>query len=134
MKIQVILGRPLSGKTQRIIDELNSVSGKSVLLSLENPKDLMIQRGLNEKIMIIDSDDITQEEMETCCNQNAIEVIGIDYIEIMPLHLDLQALLNSLKETSVKRILITSVLTRNDQMTDHLKRRIGLLQPEYTRI
>jgi len=134
MKIQVISGRPLSGKTQRIIEELNSVSGKSILSSFENPKDLMTQRGLNEKIRIIDSVDMTQEEMETCCKQNDIKVMGTDAIEVMPLHLDFQALLNSLKETSVKRILITSVLTRNNQATDLIKRRIGSLEAEYIRI
>ena len=52
MKMHVILGRPRSGKTTRLIEELNIANRPSLFLSLETPEDLLRKMGLQDQVNV----------------------------------------------------------------------------------
>lgn len=54
-RVLIIGGRPNVGKTEVIINYVNSFPNNTILLSFENTKETLYQRGLNKNVVVDDS-------------------------------------------------------------------------------
>jgi len=131
MKIQVILGRPAAGKTRKIINILNGYGRKNILFSFENTNSIVRSRGLSQNTISIDKIKLSQKEMERYCKNVALQLVGIDSIELMPDDINLQAFAETLEKRSCKCLLITSHLDRRYSLNSICSKRTKGLSPEF---
>jgi len=108
--MHVIFGRPLAGKTKRIIEELNNSSDSSLLISLESPEILLRRRGLLPTVRV-------QEELSPDFLTKPIDcsakVVALDSLELLNPAISISELDAKLTAAGVERFLVTCHLRRD---------------------
>jgi hypothetical protein len=108
--MHVIFGRPLAGKTKRVIEELNNSSESSLLISLESPEILLRRRGLLPTVRV-------QEELSPDFLTNSVgcseRIVALDSLELLHPAISISALDAKLKAAGVERFLVTCHLRRD---------------------
>lgn len=108
--MHVIYGRPLAGKTKRIIEELNKSSDSSLLISLESPEILLRRRGLLPTVRV-------QEELKPDFLTKPVgclaKVVALDSLELLNPVISISELDTKLKAAGVERFLVTCHLRRD---------------------
>jgi hypothetical protein len=108
--MHVIFGRPLAGKTKRIIDELNKSSDSSLFISLESPEILLRRRGLLPTVCV-------QEELSPDFHTMLIgcsaKVVALDSLELLNPAISISELDTKLKAAGVEYFLVTCHLRRD---------------------
>jgi hypothetical protein len=108
--MHVIFGRPLAGKTKRIIDELNKSPDSSLFISLESPEILLRRRGLLPTVRV-------QEELKPDFLAKPVgcsaKVVALDSLELLNPVISISELDTKLKAAGVERFLVTSHLRRD---------------------
>ena len=117
METEIVLGRPGSGKTAHAIEKLNEFGEKALLVSLENPAKILIQRGLKSTVAILDVEPngLNAEDILALCRQHKPALVAIDNLELVPQTIDLASLQRELEFLGVQILLITSHLRRDMQ-------------------
>ena len=54
MQMHVIFGRPQTGKTGRLIEEMNACRYSALIFSLENPQSHLRERGLQDSVPVLE--------------------------------------------------------------------------------
>jgi len=115
MTTDVVLGRPGMGKTEYLINALNEYDGSTCLVSLEYPEALIRKRGLKDTVSVLSLDlhEVTAETILAFCRETRPRLVAIDYLELLPLQVDLAILQKDLEAMGVRHFIITSQLRRD---------------------
>ena len=112
MKMHVVLGRPCSGKTTRLIEELNIADRPSLFLSLETPEALLRKMGLQDQVNV-------EAEVPTNLLSNgtgfSAKVVGLDSLELLDQAISLSEFSAMLKAAGVERFIVASHLRRDSR-------------------
>jgi hypothetical protein len=108
--MHVIYGRPLAGKTKRIIDELNKSPGSSLFISLESPEILLRRRGLLPTVRV--QEELSPDFLTKPIGYSA-KVVALDSLELLNPAISISALDANLKVAGVERFLVTCHLRRD---------------------
>jgi hypothetical protein len=108
--MHVIYGRPLAGKTKRVIDELNKSPDSSLFVSLESPEILLRRRGLLPTVRV-------QEELSadfyTMLIGCSAAVVALDSLELLNPAISIFELDAKLMAAGVERFFVTCHLRRD---------------------
>jgi hypothetical protein len=116
MKIELILGRPGAGKTERLINCVNASLDSPLMVSLENHPEMPRDRGLKDAIALYSPDrpellkieDILDEIGKArACN------VAIENLELLPRQIELCVLTDALEEAGVEHLVLSSHLRRD---------------------
>ena len=108
--MHVIFGRPLAGKTKRIIDELNKSSDSSLFISLESPEMLLRCRGLLSTVRV--QEGLSPDFLTKPIGCSA-KVVALDSLELLNPAISISELDATLKAAGVERLLVTCHLRRD---------------------
>lgn len=110
MRMHVIFGRPRSGKTGRIIEDLNASNSPALLFSLENPGRLLRERGLRGSVLVRDEVTLECLEME---DLSRVNVVGLDTLQLLDEAISISDLCAKLQAAGVDRFVVTCHLRRD---------------------
>jgi hypothetical protein len=115
ISLEVILGRPASGKTAHAIKILNEHGKDSLLISLENPCALLRKRGLSPTVMVLDPQPVavSAELIVDACRKSGAKLVVIDNLELLPTNILIADLQQQLESVGVRRLVFTSHLRRD---------------------
>ena len=133
MEVEIILGRPGSGKTAKLISLVNAYPGAALLISLENPPHDLSERGLKETVALYVPDrceSLTLESIVEESHKAKATVVAIEYLELVPKQIDLGVLRDALKKVGVEHLILSSQLNRNHVSVS--KDRIDAIQAKCT--
>jgi hypothetical protein len=108
--MHVIFGRPLAGKTKRVIEELNNSSESSLFISLESPEILLRRRGLLPTVRV--QDQLSPDFLTKPIGCSA-KVVALDSLELLNPAISISELDTKLKAAGVERFLVTCHLRRD---------------------
>lgn len=121
----VIIGQPGAGKTAWVIKTANSFCQNVLIVSPENSKILLIERGLEETIPVLRRQNLTTEHIICKCKLLSINIIIIDNLDLLPQRINLTTLQDKAKDIGVIKIYITAHIL--DQMTPISNKRLKLI-------
>jgi len=134
MKTILIIGRPASGKTTRIIELLNNEEDKSILFSLENPEHFLRSHGLKQTIDVCDSENLAIDEMIKKTASYDYKTVAIDSADLLPGDFNFACLETSLTANNVAKMVITAHLQRDNKVSPGGAMAIRYLCPEIINI
>jgi len=108
--MHVIFGRPLAGKTKRVIEELNNFSESSLLISLESPEILLRRRGLLPTVRV--QEDLSPDFLTKPIGYSA-KVVALDSLELLNPAISISELDAKLTAAGVERFFVTCHLRRD---------------------
>ncbi len=108
--MHVIFGRPLAGKTKRIIDALNKSPGSSLFISLESPEILLRRRGLLPTVRV--QEELSPDFLTKPIGYSA-KVVALDSLELLHPAISISELDTKLKAAGVECFIVTCHLRRD---------------------
>lgn len=113
MEVEIILGRPGAGKTERLIRLLNNHPGPGLFVSFENLPEILSERGLNETVTLFVPDEpecVTVETVVEKSKKVKATLVAIENLEVVPRQIELGALRDALEEVGVEHLILSSHL------------------------
>ena len=110
MQMHVIFGRPQTGKTGRLIEEMNACPNSALIFSLENPESHLRKRGLQNSVPVLEELNLKFLGSPTW---TPVKVVGLDSLELLDHSINVSELCIRLKSAGVDRFIVTCHLRRD---------------------
>lgn len=108
--MHVIFGRPQTGKTGRLIEEMNACPNSALIFSLENPESHLRKRGLQNSISVLE--DLNPKFLGSQ-TLSPVKVVGLDNLELLDQSISISDFCSRLKSAGVDRFIVTCHLRRD---------------------
>lgn len=108
--MHIIFGRPQSGKTGRLIEEINACPNSALLFSLENRESHLRKRGLQNSVPVLEDLNLKFLGSQTLL---PVKVVGLDNLELLDHSISISDFCNRLKSAGVDRFIVTCHLRRD---------------------
>lgn len=110
MQMHVIFGRPQTGKTGRLIEEMNACPNSALIFSLENPESHLRKRGLQNSVSVLYDLNLKFLGSQTL---PPVKVVGLDNLELLDHSISISDFCSRLKSAGVDRFIVTCHLRRD---------------------
>ena len=108
--MHVIFGRPQTGKTGRLIEEMNACRNSALIFSLENPESHMRERGLQNSVPVLE--DLNLKFLGSQ-SWTRVKVVSLDNLELLDHSISISDFSSRLKSAGVDRFIVTCHLRRD---------------------
>jgi hypothetical protein len=113
METRFIFGRPNTGKTTRLLEELRGHEGKALFVSIERAAADFAKAGLGDGVVITDDSPLSAEAIVEQAVRAGATMVAIDYLELLRPEVDILRLQELLDARGVGRFVITATLRRD---------------------
>jgi DNA transposition AAA+ family ATPase len=115
ISLEVLLGRPASGKTAHAIKILNEHGKDSLIITLQNQCTWLRGQGLCPAVTVLDLQPalVSAEVIIVACQKSGARLVVIDNLELLPAKILIEDLQQQLEHVGVRRLVLTSHLRRD---------------------
>jgi hypothetical protein len=110
MQLHVIFGRSQTGKTGRLIEEMNACRNSALIFSLENSESHLRKRGLQNSVPVLEDLNLKFIGSQT---KTPVKVVGLDNLELLDHSISISNFCSRLKSAGVDRFVVTCHLRRD---------------------
>jgi replicative DNA helicase len=115
ISLEVLMGRPASGKTTHAIKMLNEQGKDALLVSLQNPYTDLTEQGLSPTVTVLDLQPalVSAALIVDACRKSGAKLVVIDNLELLPSKILVEDLQQQLQSIGVRKLVLTAHLRRD---------------------
>lgn len=110
MQMHVIFGRSQTGKTGRLIEEMNACRNSALIFSLENPESYLRERGLQNSVPVLEDLNLKFIGSQAW---TPVKGVGLDNLELLDRSISISDFCSRLESAGVDRFVVTCHLRRD---------------------
>ncbi len=110
MQMHVRFGRSQTGKTGRLIEEMNACRNSALIFSLENPESYLRERGLQNSVPVLEDLNLKFIGSQT---RTPVKGVGLDNLELLDRSIRISDFCSRLESAGVERFVVTCHLRRD---------------------